>query len=466
MILSVGKICTQFVSFLLLPLYTALLKPSEFGVVDLINTYVLLLVPIFNWQFENGLFRFMIDFRSDKIRQSDLFSTVVISNGIQASIYICLYIAFQGFIHLDYKIFLAIDVCVNIFLNTLLQFPRGLGKNRIYAMGSFLSAAMTVALNVLLIVGFRMGALGLFIATLIAKIATCFYLIVATKSWRFFSFKKFDWNLFKSISSYSLPLIPNSLSWWVINASDRSIISIFMDITANGIYSVANKFSAVYSTFFSIFNLSWAESVSVHLNDSDRDSFINETVNAMFMLFAAVGFGIISCMPFVFSVLINAQYNEAYKQIPILIIGILFQVIMGLFSVIYVALKKSKELAKSTVYAAIINIVVNVLFIRRIGLYAASISTLVAFAVVAILRYYDTRKYMDVRFKKKTIITSIAAGVISIGCYYSQNVIFQVAGLVVVVIYGIWGNMSLLKSVIAEGKCFIRNRCSKRKDEL
>ena len=64
-ILTVGKICTQFVSFLLLPLYTALLVPEEFGIVDLFNTYITLLTPICNWQFENGLFRFMIDERHD-----------------------------------------------------------------------------------------------------------------------------------------------------------------------------------------------------------------------------------------------------------------------------------------------------------------------------------------------------------------------------------------------------------------
>ena len=75
-ILTVGKICTQFVSFLLLPLYTALLIPAEFGIVDLYNTYIALLTPVCNWQFENGLFRFMIDYRNDPEKQKALFSTV------------------------------------------------------------------------------------------------------------------------------------------------------------------------------------------------------------------------------------------------------------------------------------------------------------------------------------------------------------------------------------------------------
>ena len=147
-ILTVGKICTQFVSFLLLPLYTALLVPEETGIVDVLNTYITLLTPIFNWQFENGLFRFMIDERNDYNGQKRLFSTVFLTNAIQAVVYLLLFSAVQGFIHSEFKFFLAIDVALNIFLNTLLQFPRGLGKNTIYAIGSFVSAVSTIILNI------------------------------------------------------------------------------------------------------------------------------------------------------------------------------------------------------------------------------------------------------------------------------------------------------------------------------
>ena len=105
-ILTVGKICTQFVSFLLLPLYTALLLPEEYGVVDLFNTYIMLLVPVFNWQFESGLFRFMLDCRNDKTSQKKIFSTVLLSNVVQSIIYSAFFVVAQGYISSEYKIFL------------------------------------------------------------------------------------------------------------------------------------------------------------------------------------------------------------------------------------------------------------------------------------------------------------------------------------------------------------------------
>ena len=62
-IIFFGKVCTQLISFLLLPLYTAYLATSEYGIVDLIQTYVTLLVPIITLELEMSIFRWLIDSR-------------------------------------------------------------------------------------------------------------------------------------------------------------------------------------------------------------------------------------------------------------------------------------------------------------------------------------------------------------------------------------------------------------------
>ena len=450
-ILTVGKICTQFVSFLLLPLYTALLLPEDYGVVDLFNTYVTLLTPICNWQFENGLFRFMIDERNDFDGQKKLFSTVFLTNIIQAGAYLLLFAIFQGFIHSEYKIFLALDVTLNIFLNTLLQFPRGLGKNTIYAVGSFVSAVATIVLNILFIAVFRWGAYGMFLATMLGKIITIVYLFVAMKTWKYLSFKAADRKVFKEVSKYSLPLVPNQLSWWVIGASDRTVVSNFISLAVNGVYSVANKFSTMYVTFYHIFNLSWTESVSLHMNDDDRDEFLTDVINTMFNLFAAVDIGIIACMPFLFKFgFINAQYDEAYYQIPILMIAVLFQVVVGLYSVVYVALKKSKEIAKTSLMAAVINLSVDLALIKFIGLYAASISTLAAYATMAIYRYFDAKRYVNVCFKTKNLLITVGMAAMTISVYYTRNIYGCAVVLVIVVVYSILINKSFLLSTVRE----------------
>lgn len=447
-ILTVGKICTQFVQFLLLPLYTALLIPEEFGIVDLFNTYVVLLVPLFNWQFESGLFRFLLDCREDKEGQKTVFSTVMLSNIAQSGLYLLFYVIAQRYIHSPYKVFLALDVVANIFLNSLLQFSRGLGDNTSYAIASFLSASSAVVLNVLFIAVFRMGVLGMFLATAFSKVMTIVYLSISQKVWEYFSIRAFRRDKFTHIFRYAFPLVPNALSWWVINASDRTVIANVMGVAANGIFSVASKFSAVYITVYNVFNQAWTESLSLHMKDDDVDSFLADTVNLMFNLFACMCLGLIACMPFLFPLMIDAQYSAAYNQIPILMIAVLFQVVQGLYSVVYVALKKSKNIAKTSILAAVINLALDVILVRWIGLYAASISTLVAYVTMAVYRYFDVKKYVNAGLKTKSVLGTIAAGIVVICAYYTNHWPIQAGALVVMIVYSIIVNRGFLETLL------------------
>lgn len=448
LILTVGKICTQFVSFLLLPLYTALLSPGDYGVFDLLNTYTAILVPLFNWQFENGLFRFMVECRNDKKRQNNIFSTIIISNTLQAIAYIIFFVLIYKYISSPYKMFLAVDVVVTIYLNTLLQFPRGLGHNASYAVASFISASTAVLFNVILIYIFKLGIIGMFIATIIGKVMSILYLAISQRVWNYFSLSSFSRKDFKEICQYSIPLIPNQLSWWTISVSDRIIVSHFLSVAANGLYSIANKFSSIYITVYNIFNLSWTESVTLHVNDDDRDEFMTETINSMFLLFGCICIGIIACMPFVFPIMINSKYSLAYYQIPILMVAVLFQVVVGLYSVIYVAMKKSVDIAKTSMYSAIINISTNLILIRFIGLYAAAFSTLIAYATMAIYRYFHVKRYINIKLKAKSICILTSMILITILAYYKKILIANGIVLIIDAIISIYLNYDFLKSAV------------------
>lgn len=447
-ILTVGKICTQFASFLLLPLYTALLQPEDYGIVDLFNTYILLIVPIFNWQLDNGLFRYLLDCRGDKEGQKRIFSSVVVVNCLQILGYLLVFALIQTFISSEYKFFLAIGVSLDILLNTFLQFSRGRGDNLSYSIASFLSAITTIVFNIVLIAGFKMGAYGMFIAVLCSKAITTVYLFISQRIWRYFSVSKFDFDTIKEIARYSFPLIPNQLAWWVVGVSDRTIVSHFIGVAANGIYSVANKFSSVFIAFYNIFNLSWTESVALHFNDDDGNEFLSGVINSMFCLFAAICFGIIAYMPFVFPVMINSQYDDAYAQIPILMIAVLFQVIVGLYSVIYVAVKKSAEVAATSLYAGLINIIVDLILIKFIGLYAASFSTLVAYAAMAIYRYFHVKKYMNIPLNFKALIVTLIVGCITLISYYYNHLITNLLTATIVSLYAVLLNKTFLLSII------------------
>lgn len=441
-ILTFGRICTQFISFILLPLYTAILEPSEYGIADLFNSYIYLLIPVISLMLDQGLFRFLIDNRTNERKKAALLTTVLVLNAIEIIIFTIIFLCLAPFIHSEYKYFILYDVSLNILLNTLMQYARGIGKNSYYAISSFISATVAVISNVILLVVFRFGALGLFYSTLISRVIALIATICMTKCWKYFNIKLVNREETKQLIKYSLPFIPNQLSWWVIGVSDKTIISIFLSITMNGIYSVANKFSTIYTTFYNIFNLSWTESVALHIKDKDAKEYLSETINTLFSLFFSVCLGIIAIMPFLFPLLINQQYEEAYNQIPILMLAVLFQVIVGLYSVIYVALKKSNEIAKTSFGAAVINIAVDIVLIKYIGLYAASISTLIAFATMAIYRYFDIKKYVDIPLKN--ISFNLILTTVVLTSYYYNNMLINIIVAVGVIVFAFLSNKNFI----------------------
>ena len=81
-IITFGKVCTQLVSFLLLPLYTSILSTEEYGTVDLVITYSTLLLPFITLALEQALFRFLIDARGNKEKTCQYISTTVFISGI------------------------------------------------------------------------------------------------------------------------------------------------------------------------------------------------------------------------------------------------------------------------------------------------------------------------------------------------------------------------------------------------
>ena len=127
-ILAFGKICTQSIGFFMLPLYTSLLDTAEYGLFDLLVTYAALLLPLVNWQLDQGLFRFMLDVRDQIDKQTHLFSTVFLISIIQSVVFCVLFLIIYPFLTLEHAEFLLYYVILHIYTEMFLQFSRGLCK--------------------------------------------------------------------------------------------------------------------------------------------------------------------------------------------------------------------------------------------------------------------------------------------------------------------------------------------------
>ena len=447
-IITIGKICTQLITFLLLPVYTALLSTEEYGTVDLLNTLVSLCLPIVTFQIEQALFRHLIDSRNNDREIKNTITTTLVTVSLQSILYLIIFAIIAPFIHNQYKYYLATNVIACIFSSIMLQISRGLGDNKKYALGSFITALTTVLLNVLFIVVFKWGAYGMLTATLIGNIVCSLYIFLTKKVYKYINIKLYSKELLKKLWKYSLPLIPNAISWWIFNSSDRIIVSSILGIGDNGILSAAYKFSSVYITIYNIFNMTWTESASLHIDDKDNNQFFSKIIDTTLRLFTAICFGIIVCMPFIFPIMINEKFGQAYNQIPILMIATMFNILVSFLGSIYVAKKLTKEIAKTSIFAAIINLVVNISLVNFIGLYAASISTAVSYFAMFVYRIIDSRKYVKLSVPKKLVFSFIIVTAITVITYYVRNTALSVITLIMVVIYALLINKNSMQYIV------------------
>lgn len=435
-VITIGKVCTQMITFFLLPLYTGVLSTSEYGTVDLLNTLVSLLLPIVTFQVEQAVFRELIEVRDKEQQKKKIISTGVLTVVLQCFVYLILFFIISPFVKNKYKIFLATNVITYIFLSFFQQVSRGLGNNKQYAIGSFISAVSTIVFNILFLVVFKLGANGMLLGTMLGQLIAILYLFMVLKLYKYISLKEYRKEIIRKLWKYSIPLIPNAISWWVFNASDRVIASSILGVDQNGILAASLKFSTILITLYNIFNISWTEAIAVSVNDKDINVFFNKMFNIILSLFTTLGVGMIACIPFIFPIMINKNYNSGFGLVPISIIASIFNVVVGLLSAIYLANKNTKAIASTSIFSAIINIIVHLLLIKYVGLYAAVVSTLVSFLVMSIYRIMDIKKrYFKIEINKELIIKTIVILPIILICYYLKNTYLNILALIIAIFF-------------------------------
>jgi len=212
----------------------------------------------------------------------------------------------------------------------------------------------------------------------------------------FRSFSKFQ---LKDMLAYSWPMVPNSISAWVMRLSDRLVVTAVMGVSANAVYAVANKLPSLLNLAQNTFTMAWQENASIVSKDKDASEYYSSMFKVMYNLMAGFLGLLIAATPLLFRILVKGDYSEAYYQIPILFLAMFFFSMSTFLGGIYVAYMRSKSVGITTTIAAVVNLVTNIATIRWIGLYAASGSTLVAYLFLFIYRVIDVQKIIKIKIK-------------------------------------------------------------------
>lgn len=448
-ILSLGTYLPKLTTIITLPLLTGYLTQAEYGTYDLITTLVSLLLPALTLQIQSAAFRFLITCRTseDEIRKivTNIFAFTIPVSAIGLCItYFCL-----GNLATATKILMLLYFFSDIIYIGCGQIARGLGKNFIYATGAVVVSVFNMFGICIALLLLHSGLNGILLSMLVSNLLGNLLIIARVKILGYFSFSEISTSKIKELLAYSWPMVPNALSNWVLSLSDRLVILSFLGVESNAVYAVANKIPNLVKTFQGTFTSAWQENASLSVEDTDSKSYYSEMFDNINRIVVGLVAGLIAFTPVLFKILIRGEYDAAYQQMSFLYIGMYFSCMSGFIGGIYIAHMKTKSVGITTLMAAVCNLVIDIATMKTIGLYAASISTLVAYALLFFFRLIDVQKFQPLEIKYSRVFAYLCI-MIALSVMVAQRSLFlDFVDIIVGVIFALVINKNLVKTIIA-----------------
>ena len=454
-IFAIANLGSKLISILFIPYYTYVLSIVEYGTIDMINTSISLILPLITLSIFDATLRFTV---KSRYSNKDIFSSsiivILIANIIVLLLYpILIKISFlKNILGLFYIIILVQSINI-----VIAQFTRGIGMVKQFAINGIINTFILVISNIILLSYFNMGIKGYFISVILAYMLSTLYLIISTKIWKLCSFKNINITIIKEMIRYSIPLIPNSLMWWIMNASDRYAITMFMGVAANGLYAVAYKIPTILNLLYSIFSQAWQLS-AIEEGESKNKSEFYTNVFKVFSVVMCIGTSfILMIIKPIIEIVLSTEFKNCWRYVPFLLLAVVFTSFSSFLGTNYIAMKETKGVFKTSLIGAILNIILNLILIPLIGLNGAAIATMISFFIVWVIRICDTKKFVIIKIDFKTLIITLIIIFIQIATLYMKSKYYFIIELLLVIII-IFVNKSTLFDIINGALEFIKNK--------
>lgn len=401
-IFAIGNVAARMISFFLVPLYTNILTTAEYGVVDLVNTLCTVLAPILILNINEAVMRFALDKGANykKIMSTGL--TVFVGAILFGILVIPASSLFSEVA--PYSTYIYFYTVTLAGSQLFLCYLRGKENIAFYSVGSVLQT-MTIALfNILFLAVLHKGIKGYFLAYIISNIITILFAFIAGNVREVIRNYKFDIKLTKEMAAYSVVLIPNTFMWWIMNSSDRVMVTSIIGVAANGIYAVSYKLPSLVSTMTGIFNQAWSYSAIREDGAEDENEYNNIVFNRLISIVMLLSIALLTIVKPFLRLYVGMDYYSAWEYTPFLIIGSAYLTLATFMATSYTVHKDSFGYLFSATFGAVLNIVLNFLLIPIIHVYGAAFATCISYIAVFAFRLIHTKKYIKYDIKNKEFI--------------------------------------------------------------
>lgn len=457
-ILAIGQFGSKMLVYIMLKFYTNMLGTDGFGDVNNIINASSLLISVVTLSINEGVLRYALD----KANNGKHVLSIGLNTAIIGLLLFSAAVPLVGMIEMlsGYQWLIYMYVATGSIKGICAIYVRARGHVKLFAVDGILTTISVILLNLLLLGVFHLGVVGYVLSVSLGDLISILFL-----TWRAKLYKQYrpfgnDPVLAKSMIRYSIPLMPTTIMWWIINVSDTFMVTAFFGSAANGVYSFAFKFPNLAAIVVGIFSQAWHMSAITERNSRKISQFYSNVFSMIQTVMYITAAGILLVLrPIIMPFFGSEGFESAYIYVPFLVAAVVFQSFNNFLSSIYEACNKTTHSFISSVIGAVSNVVLNLILLSSpMKVLGAALATLISYVLVYIFRVIDTKKYlyMKVNFPKMFVnlffIAAMSASVMLLKEGALQNILNCVLFIVIVAIN--------FKSALQAVKLFMNRRSS------
>ena len=403
---SIGVILSSAISFLMLPVYTRYLTPSDYGILEILEVTVDIVSIFTGMGIVQGLFKFYYQYEGDRDK-NELVSTLFIL--------IILFYAFSCFIGVvcsagisslafrtsKYRDYVSLSF-INLFLSFLIYVPlayiQAKQKSFFFVAVSSIRLAIQLSLNIFMVVYLGLGVLGVLYSTLSSSLLVGGGLTVYT-------FLKVRWRFSREkavrLIKFGYPFVLSGVGAFILTYSDRYFLNYFSHLSTVGIYSLGYKFGFLLMTFpvRPLFNIWMVQRFEIFEKKDNYEEVFNQFLTWFVIVTLSIALFIALGVQDLLRIMASPSFWDAYKIVPIILLAYFFQACTDVFNFGILYTGKTKHMAYGTTVSAVVIIILSLLLIPKYGIYGAAWVTLIAFAVRLLYVYVSSQKLFRIGYK-------------------------------------------------------------------
>jgi len=405
---GISSILGRAINFLLLPFYTRILSPEDYGVLNIINTTFTIIWLLAVMALDSAAFVYFHDKPEDRFRKS-IFASWFWSQLVVAFLFAFLLFGFSGMLSngffgtQDYQYefrLISILLLVNLLPNIIWNWFRSFRKVKPTALFTLFQSLIIIGLNIWFIAGLRMGIKGFFLAQIISGFIMTGVAFFILKDW--ISFHFFDKVILRKMLNYSIPLVPTAIALWGLNSAGGYFLQAYKGEKEVGLYQTGVTIAGIMTFVIGAFTQAWGPfAMSIKQEAGSKEFFAK-----VFILYLSiVGFlaSVIALFaPEILLIITAPEYRGANWVASILAFNTLLIGLNYVGSLGMSLVKNMRPFAKAFIIGAVLNIFLYLIGSRYLGKEGCALASLLTNMGITVYIFMAAQKmtFIPYNFRK------------------------------------------------------------------